>query len=731
MRQVLRYLKKYVPWMLLIVALLIAQAFCDLALPTYTSKLVDTGITTSGVTDTVPKIMSQQTYQSIQFFMTDNEKVTLAQYYVQTADLSDAGYPVKTETAGAQYYYLTDEDYPQALSDAVQIPLLIVYQSAHPDANASAPQEDMSKKTPQEIRQYVKDSFGDKLENYADTVYATINAADYETLGIDIDAVQKQYLFITGAKMLAMALAMMAITIVVGLIAAKVSAKIGMQLRGAIFKRVVSFSNNEMDKFSTASLITRSTNDIQQVQLIIVLLLRMVAYAPILGIGGMLKVLATNSSMTWIIGIAVGAVLVIVGVLIKIAMPKFKAMQSLVDRVNLVMREILTGLTVIRAFGRGKFEEKRFDKANNDLTDVSLFTNRVMTFMFPLMMLIMNGTVLLVVWVGGHKIDAGTLQVGQMMAFIQYSMMIVMSFLMLTMISVMLPRSVVSANRIAEVLDTAPEILDRPNAVSTGITKGLVKFDNVSFRYPNASEDVLRNISFTAEPGKTTAIIGSTGCGKSTLAHLILRFYDVTEGKITIDGTDIRDRTQASLRESIGFVPQKATLFSGTIGSNLRFGGEDAPEEWIEKSAEIAQASEFISAKPEGFESEIAQGGTNVSGGQKQRLSIARAIAKKPPVYIFDDSFSALDYKTDVALRKALGENVGASTVLIVAQRIVTILNADRIIVLDDGEIKGIGTHMELLDSCEVYQQIVRSQLSEDEIAKFKKSAEKEESNHA
>ena len=504
-----------------------------------------------------------------------------------------------------------------------------------------------------------------------------------------------------------------------GFLAAKIGAGIGLDLRKGVFKKVISFSNQEMDSFSTSSLITRSTNDIQQIQMVLTIMLRMCMYAPILGIGGMIRVLNTNSGMTWIIGVAVVAVSLIIGLLMFIAMPKFKIMQKKVDNLNLVTREILTGLPVIRAFSREKHEEKRFDVSNSDLTKTMLFTHRTMSFMFPAMTLVMNGVSVLIVWIAAKQIDLGKLQVGSMTAFITYAMMIIMSFLMLTMISVFLPRAAVAAERVDEVLSSEGTIKDKEDAdPDKKITQGVVRFEHVNFRYNNADADVLEDIDFTAQKGKTTAIIGSTGSGKSTLVHLIPRFYDVTAGKITIDGVDVRDYTQENLREAIGFVPQKGVLFSGDIDSNLAFGCPDAPHEQLEKAAQIAQATEFITAKPDGFKSEISQGGTNVSGGQKQRLSIARAIAKKPKVLIFDDSFSALDFKTDVALRKALGENVTDATIIIVAQRIVTIMNADEIIVLDDGRIAGKGTHLELIGNCEVYDQIVKSQLSEEEYKK-------------
>ena len=557
------------------------------------------------------------------------------------------------------------------------------------------------------------DTMGSSLVKSMGIAYAV--AADKDA-GVNVDKIQKSYLLSAGLKMVGMALLMGLVTVLVGFFASRIGAGIGMNLRDGVFKRVVGFSNAEMDRFSTASLITRSTNDIQQIQMVSVLLLRMVAYAPILGIGGVIKVMQTGAGMGWIIVLAILVILGYVMVLMSVTMPKFKLMQKLVDNINLVSREILTGLSVIRAFGREKKEEERFDGANKELTKTMLFTNRVMTFMMPGMMMIMNVLTVGIVWVGAHKIDAGTMQVGAMTAFITYAMMIVMSFLMLTMMSIMLPRAAVAAERIDEVIHTESSIQDPKAPEELTVHDGVVRFEHVNFRYPGAEEDVLHDIDFVAEPGKTTAIIGSTGCGKSTLVNLIPRLYDVTGGQITLDGKDIRNITMEDLREEIGFVPQKGVLFSGTIASNLRFGKDDASDDQIKKAAEIAQATEFIEAKDDKYDSSIAQGGSNVSGGQKQRLAIARAIAKDPKIFIFDDSFSALDLKTDAALRKALAENVKDSTVIIVAQRISTILHAEQILVLDDGRIVGKGTHEELLKNCSVYQEIAKSQLSASEL---------------
>ena len=557
------------------------------------------------------------------------------------------------------------------------------------------------------------DSVADSLSSQA----MLLVALEYDAQGIAHD-VQMSYLLRTGGQMLALTLLMVAVAIAVGFIASRVSAAIGRDLRRDVFKTVVGYSNAEIEKFSTASLITRTTNDIQQVQFTCVILLRMVAYAPILGIGGILHVASGNTGLEWIIFVAVAALLVLITVLMNVAMPKFKQMQTLVDRLNLVSREILTGIMPIRAFSREKFEEERFDKANTDLMKTQLFTNRTMVAMMPFMTLIMNGTSLLIVWFGGKAMDLGNMQVGEMIAFITYTMQIVMSFLMLSMVAVMLPRAGVAADRIDEVIKTPAAIHDpaAPKALPEGGTKGVVAFNDVSFRYPGSDEDALEHISFTAQPGQTTAIIGSTGCGKSTLLNLIPRFYDVSEGSVTIDGVDVRDMSQAQLHDQLGYVPQKGVLFSGTIDSNLKFGGDHITDADVRRAAEIAQAAEFISAKPEGYNAPIAQGGSNVSGGQKQRLSIARAIAKHPRIYLFDDSFSALDYKTDVALRRALKAQTDNATVIIVAQRISTVLHANQILVLDEGRIVGKGTHAQLMESCPEYQEIARSQLSQKEL---------------
>lgn len=717
MIKMLKHLGKSAAWIPLIVALLIVQAFCDLALPQYTSDIVDVGIQQGGVENAALDVIRGESFEKLLMF---DKSGVLFEYY----DIHSNGDRGRAS-----------EPNIDIISEAITYPAAVVYALENADSSmlpegTQLPEGmtivDALLAMPEEQRKPMIEQINKSFEGYSDIMLSQMAIgfaqSELEAQGTDMDALRMNYIFKTGAKMLGMALLVMAVTIAVGFIAAQLGALFGMNVREKIFRKVISFSNSEMDKFSTASLITRSTNDIQQVQMVIVMILRMVLYAPIMGIGGIIKVVRTGTGMGWIIFIAVAAILMLVAVLMSVAMPKFKMMQKLIDRLNLVTREILTGLPVIRAFSREEYEEERFDTANKNLMKTQLFTNRVMTVMMPFMTLIMNGISVLIVWFGAKGIDGGEMQVGDMMAFLTYTMQIVMSFLMLTMISIMLPRASVSANRISEVLETEPSIRDKDNPSESGITEGRVKFDDVSFSYGDSEEKVLHHISFTANPGETTAIIGSTGSGKSTMINLIPRFFDVTEGKITVDGTDVRDFSQHYLRENIGLVPQKGVLFSGTIASNLRFGGDDASDEQLREAAEIAQSTDFIEAKPEKYESPISQGGTNVSGGQKQRLSIARAVVKKPKIYIFDDSFSALDYKTDAALRKALNEQVADSTVIIVAQRISTILHADKIIVLDEGKIAGMGTHEELLESCEIYEQIASSQLSENELKRGKSS---------
>lgn len=719
MIRILKHLGKSWICVPIVLALLIVQAMCDLALPQYTSDIVDVGIQQGGIENAALDEIRGESFEKLLMFEDkiskwySNEQGGNYEQGGGTAKLSasdknEKEYAVRYITYPAAVVYALDHMDSSMLPDTVHLPEGMTV-------------TDVLLAMPEEQRTPITEEINKQFEGYSDTMLSQMAvefARDELTAqGADMNKIQMTYIFEKGVQMLGLALLIAAITVAVGFLAAQTAALFGMNVREKVFRKVVSFSNAEMDKFSTASLITRSTNDIQQVQMVIVMMLRMVLYAPIMGIGGVIKVTKTGTGLGWIIFVAVAAVIMLVTVLMAVAMPKFKAMQKLVDRLNLVTREILTGLPVIRAFSREKHEEERFDEASKNLMKTQLFTNRVMSVMSPFMTLIMNGISVLIIWFGAKGIDSGDMQVGDMMAFITYTMQIVMSFLMLTMISIMLPRAAVSANRINEVLDTEVSVKNPENPLKEGITEGRIVFDNISFRYGDSEEDVLKNISFTAKPGETTAIIGSTGSGKSTFINLIPRFFDVTEGKITVDGTDVRDFDMRYLRDNIGLVPQKGILFSGTVDSNLRFGCGNASREQLKEAAEIAQATEFIESKPEKYESPISQGGTNVSGGQKQRLSIARAIVKKPKIYIFDDSFSALDYKTDAALRKALSEKVAGSTVIIVAQRISTILNAEQIVVLDEGKVAGIGTHKQLLQDCEVYKQIASSQLSEAELA--------------
>lgn len=722
--KLLKYLKDYKLQVLAIVVLLIIQAFFDLALPEYTSNIVDVGIQQGGIEDTLPEVIRKSQYDKISLFLSDGafEKEYSA---VSAGDESYKDeYP---EVMNQDLMIRKNESYSAEAEKEFEVGAIILSSMSKDSEKMTGMSADeffetaaTLKGTENDMTPMVYEKTSEQMSQMPESIVKQSVMAfiksEYEACGVDLSAMQNSYLFRAGIKMLGCSMGIMAMSIIVGFLASIVAAKIGKTVREGLFRKVVSFSGKEMNDFSTASLITRSTNDIQQIQMVTVMLLRMVLYAPILGIGGVLKVLNTDTSMAWVIAVGVAAVMVLVGVLMKVAMPKFKIMQTLVDKLNLVAREILTGLPVIRAFSREKHEEERFDKANIELTRTNLFTNRVMTFMMPVMMLIMNGISVLIIWAGSHGVDTGKIQVGDMMAFINYTMIIIMSFLMITMISVMAPRAAVSADRINEVMKTEPSIKDGSGSLPENV-KGEVCFNNVSFTYAGADEKVLANISFTAKPGQTTAIIGSTGSGKSTLVNLIPRFYDVTEGSVTIDGIDIRTLREHDLRAIIGYVPQKAVLFSGTIASNLRFGDENASDDIVRKAAEIAQASEFVESKPRKFASEISQGGGNVSGGQKQRLSIARAIAKNPKIYVFDDSFSALDYKTDVKLREALKKEVQDSTVIIVAQRISTILNADQIIVLDEGRIAGIGSHKELMADCDIYRQIAYSQLSEKELS--------------
>lgn len=693
-----------------IILLLITQAYCDLALPTYTSDIVDVGLQQYGIEDCVMTQMRESTGKALQDMLPDEGRAAFADAYV----LNDT-------TGNYELQSITKEQ-RSALGEQLQQPLVLMYAASHMDELQEQTGMDTSmlqavSRDPDAMQQMLA-QYGDVSDSIMEQIAVQSVTEEYEACGIDLNALQRQYLLTTGAKMMALSLLMLAAAVFCGYLSAKTAARIGMELRSSVFRNVLSFSSVEMNRFSTASLITRSTNDIQQIQMVTVMLLRMVLYAPVLGIGAILKVVTTKTGMGWIIVLAVVIISGLVLVLMGVTLPKFKMMQKLVDRLNLVSREILTGLPVIRAFSREKFEEDRFDKANRDLMGTQLFTNRVMTLMMPAMMMLMNGVTVLIVWMGGKGIDMGNLQVGDMIAFISYTMQIIMSFLMITMVSVMLPRAGVAADRIDEVVRTKGSIRDAAHVRDEEHSdwKGRVEFSDVSFRYEGADEDALSHLSFVVEPGKTTAIIGSTGCGKSTLVNLIPRFYDVTDGVITMDGVDIRELSQKKLRSLLGVVPQKGVLFSGDIASNLKFGGDDITDEQMTEAAQIAQATEFIEEKPNRYHSEISQGGTNVSGGQKQRLSIARAIAKHPKVLIFDDSFSALDYKTDAALRRALAEKTADAAVIIVAQRINTILHADQILVLEEGRIVGKGTHRELMETCEAYQEIANSQLSEEEL---------------
>ena len=720
MIKLMKYLKKSAGYVALIIALLFLQAYCDLSLPDYTSKIVNVGIQQSGIEDSVPEKIRKTSMDSLRLFMDDDDKDTVDSFYEEDGDL----FVLKDDVTSGE----RDE-----LNSIFGKPMIIVasFSSGGDEVNAMFTQMGIPEGTdPMQalaiMPKEALDAMTEKISEKVDSMQASIITqagvsyvkSEYEAIGEDVDAIQMHYIKITGVRMLGMALITMLCAICVVFLSSRVAASLGHDLRNAVYRKVITFSSKEYHKFSTASLITRCTNDIQQVQQVMTMLFRIVLYAPILGIGGVIRVLNTDSSMTWILGLAVGLILVVIIVLFQVAMPKFTVLQTLVDKLNLVTREILTGIPVIRAFSREKHEEERFEEANERLTKTNLFVNRCMTFMMPTMMLIMNGVSVLIIYSGAYAVDNGTMQVGNVMAFIQYAMQIIMSFLMITAMSIMLPRANVAALRINDVLKTKVSVTDPENPVLPAEdVKGIVEFDHVSFAYPEAGENVLTDISFKAEKGETIAVIGSTGSGKSTLVNLIPRFYDVTKGRILVDGVDVRDMTQKDVRSRLGYVPQKGILFSGTIDSNIRYGKTDISVEEVKEAAEVAQATEFIDAKPETYDSPISQGGTNVSGGQKQRLSIARAIAKKPEIFIFDDSFSALDFKTDSTLRKALKAHTKDATTIIVAQRISTILNADKIIVLDDGHMAGIGTHKELMKNCEVYRQIAMSQLSEEELA--------------
>ena len=761
MKNLFKYAASYWKAMIAIVLILVVQAYCDLSLPAYTSDIVNVGIQQGGIEDEVPRQIATEEMEKLLLFVSEDDQQTVMDAYTEdNTSYKKEAYVLKDSVA-------EEENTMENLKDILQIPMMMtsgiesgsdttkqmedklkeqmsqgMAQSMPQGANQTMPEgmpqgesqaesqavslDDMSmfdllKMLPAEQRATMVEKIEEQMSEMPDTILDQASVSfcrsAYKDLGMDMDQTQIHYLLKTGGQMAVLALLGMAASIMVAFLASRVGASAGRDLRSGVFHKVVGFSNNEFNHFSTASLITRSTNDIQQIQMLIVMLLRMVLYAPILAIGGVLQVMKTNVSMSWIIGLAVIIIAFVVLLLFLVVMPKFKVLQNLVDKLNLVTREILTGLPVIRAFSTEKHEEERFDDANRTLTKTNLFVNRAMTFMMPVMMLVMNGVSVLIVWTGAHGISDGKMQVGDMMAFIQYTMQIIMGFLMLCMISIMLPRAAVAADRVEEVLKSETMIHDpKQEKHFPEDGKGVLTFDHVSFRYPGADEDVLEDITFTAKPGETTAIIGSTGSGKSTLVNLIPRFYDVTSGDITLDGVDIREVKQHELREKLGYVPQKGVLFSGDIASNIMFGNSHGSDDEMIEAAEIAQATEFIDTKPEKYKSPISQGGLNVSGGQKQRLSIARAIAKHPQVFIFDDSFSALDYKTDVTLRRALAEKTSGSTVLIVAQRISTILHAEQIIVLDEGKVAGKGTHAELLKNCPVYREIAESQLSRKEL---------------
>lgn len=745
MLKILKHLKKSVVALIVVTLLLGLQAACDLALPTYTSDIINVGIAQGGIDDSIPEVIRKNEMDKLLLFMTEEEQNVVLSHYVllDKNNISEQqwnsylkSYPLLESEA----LYEWDNKENALLKEYLAYPMLLTFGFETDAARADEMKNQLTANLPPEMIAPDMDVFDILFllppEVKANIVTASLEfakqmpdimlsqttstyvKAEYEAVGINIKDLQTNYILSVGLKMVGLAFTAMLISVLVTLLASRIAATLGKDLRKKVFEKVVSFSNKEMDQFSTSSLITRSTNDIQQVQMLIVMMVRTVIYAPILAVGGIFKVLNTNASMTWILAAGVATIFAVIIVLLIITLPKFKLMQKLIDRVNLVMREIITGLPVIRAFSTQRHEEKRFDEANKDLTKNNLFVSRVMNFLFPALMLIMNLVSILIIWVSADRINSGTMQVGNMVAFIQYTMQIIISFLMLTIISIILPRAAVAAKRIDEVLMSKNSIEDPDtNKPLDETKKGVLEFKNVHFRYPNAEEDVLSDISFTAKPGETTAIIGSTGSGKSTLINLIPRFYDVTQGSITIDGVDIRSIKQSTLRDRLGLIPQKGVLFTGTIESNIKFSNSKASDADMEKAARIAQATEFIEAMPEKYQTSIAQGGTNVSGGQKQRLAIARALAKDPDIYVFDDSFSALDYKTDASLRKTLKEELANRTLIIVAQRISTIMNAEQILVLDEGRIVGKGTHKELLKSCDVYYQIASSQLSKEELA--------------
>ena len=754
MLKVLKNLKNSWISVICIIILLCIQAAADLALPDYTSKIVNDGIQSGGIESAVPEVISKQDMNSILIFSEDDEEI-LNSYELVTDGVSKDQEKTLKKYFGKDYsvepdsiYVLKnlEEEQLDNLEGYIVNPILELETISNEETseqiknkileNIAEPQKtymqglslmDIFMQMSDEERNQILQEFTKEIDGMIDSIKEQAAIASvkniYQNLNIDTNKIQNNYILQTGMQMLGIALISMISAVSIMFLSSRVAAKLGKTLREKVFKKVISFSNAELNEFSTASLITRSTNDVQQIQQLITLLFRVVVYAPIIGIGGFVKVLTSSDhSMAWIIGIAIVAIFAVIGTLFMLVMPRFRKLQDLIDKLNEVSREILTGLPVIRAFNKEKKEEERFDNANKDLTKTNIFVNRAMSMMMPLLMLIMNSITILIVWVGGHNVDQGIMQVGDMMAFIQYTMQIVMAFLMISMISIMLPRAAVSARRINEVIEKDPSIKDKKETKKFNPDKkGLVEFKNVSFRYPDADTEILEDINFTAKPGETTAIIGSTGSGKSTVVNLIPRFYDVTEGELCIDGVNVKDVSQKDLRDIIGFVPQKGVLFSGTIESNIKYSDENMSDEQMIEAAKIAQATEFIEGKEKKYKDPIAQGGGNVSGGQKQRLSIARAIAKDPEIFVFDDSFSALDFKTDSNLREALSTKTKDKTVIIVAQRISTVLNADQIIVLEEGKVVGIGTHDELMKNNETYRQIALSQLSEEELNKDQK----------
>lgn len=741
MFKLIRYLKPYTVFIIVAVALLFVQAMSELALPDYMSNIVNVGIQQGGIEDAIPEAISKETFDNVSLFMSGEDRQQILEHYV-LVNKSTADYEKNLKKYPAleskEVYILKSDDIQSR--DSLNLILgkaLMAYSGvksamAGENGNFTAPSgftipeganvfllmRLMPEAQRLEMLNQVDTMVQVMGENIVNQSAALAVKEIYEELGMNTQKLQSGYVLRTGFTMVLVTLLSALCTIMVALIASKIAAASARALRRDVFEKVENFSNSEFARFSTASLITRTTNDITQIQLVVVLIIRMVFYAPIIGVGGIIRALEKSTSMSWVIALAVIILLGMVGIVFAIALPKFKKIQKLIDRLNLVIREHLSGLMVVRAFNTQKFEEERFDAANRDVTKTELFVNRVMVFLMPAIMFVMNGTMLLIVWVGAHQIEASTMQVGDMMAYIQYAMLIIFAFLMLTMMFIMIPRASVSAARVSEILEVDPQIKDPKNPKKFGKNfKGIVQFKNVCYRFPGAEKNILNNISFTALPGQTTAIIGSTGSGKSTLLNMIPRFYDVCGGQVLVDGIDIREVSQHDLREKIGYVPQKGILFSGTIESNLKYADETASEEEVERAAKIAQAVEFITAKEEGYSSPISQGGANVSGGQKQRLSIARALLKKPKILLFDDSFSALDFKTDAALRRKLKEETGDSTMIIVGQRIATIKNADQILVLDEGNLVGIGKHHELMASCQTYREIALSQLSEAELA--------------